>query len=88
MWSKGFWVIFGSLLIFHLVEDLFWVAVARFTSIPVWMILGGVLLWALLSTVVLHARPLRKHWNQKECIRNSKWKRGTPPKTRWDRLLS
>ena len=63
MWKKGFWVIFASFSAFHLIEDLLWAVVARFTNVPIVMIIGGILLWALFSTVVLHTRPFRKYWN-------------------------
>lgn len=63
MWKKGFWVIFASFSVFHLVEDLCWAIIARFTDVPIIVIIGGILLWAFFSTIVLHTSPIRKYWN-------------------------
>ena len=62
MWKKGFWVIFASFSVFHLVEDTFWAVIARFTDVPIIAIIGGIFLWALFSTIVIHTRPIRKYW--------------------------
>jgi len=63
MWKRSFWVIFASFSVFHLMEDLLLAVVARFTDIPILVIFGGVLFWALVSTVILHIRPIRQYWD-------------------------
>ena len=68
LWQRGFWVIFASFSVFHLVEDLFWAIIARYTSIPIFMIIGGILLWAFMSTVFVQSKPVKKFWNGKNDI--------------------
>ena len=62
-WKRGFWVIFASVSIFHLVEDLFWAFIARFTSIPIVFIVLGIMVWALITTVFIHSKPVKKYWH-------------------------
>ena len=63
-WKRGFWFIFASFATFHLVEDLFWAFIARFTSVPIGVIIAGILSWALLTTVFVHTKPFKKYWNR------------------------
>jgi len=62
--KKGFWLIFISFSTFHLVEDIFWALIARFTTVPIVVIIIGILLWALATTIFVHTKPIRKHWRE------------------------
>ena len=61
---KGFWIIFASVSVFHIVEDVVWAVVARFTSTPIYLIVLGILAWAMLPTLAVHSQPIRKHWGK------------------------
>ena len=61
---KGFWIIFASVSVFHIVEDVVWAVVARFTSTPIYLIVLGILAWAMLTTIAVHSKPIRKHWGK------------------------
>lgn len=68
LWQRGFWVIFASFSVFHLVEDLFWAIIARYTPLPILIIVGGILLWAFVSTLFIHSKPVKKYWHGKNNI--------------------
>ena len=59
---KGFWLVFVSFSAFHMVEDLFWAIIARFTDTPIYLIFLGILAWAMLTTIFVYSKPIRKHW--------------------------
>jgi protein-S-isoprenylcysteine O-methyltransferase Ste14 len=61
--KKGFWLIFASFSTFHLVEDMFWALAARFTTIPMVVIIIGILLWAMATTIFVHTKAIKKHWS-------------------------
>ena len=62
-WTKSFWLIFVSVSGFHLVEDLFWAFLARFTSVSMIAIIAGILFWAMLTTLFIHSKPIKTHWH-------------------------
>ena len=63
-WKRGFWLIFVSVSGFHLIEDLFWAFIARFTSVPIVVIVLGILLWALITTIFIHSKPVKQYWDE------------------------
>ena len=62
MFRKGFWLVFLSFSMVHMIEDLLWAVIARFTDTPIVLIFAGILAWAMLTTIVVYSKPIRKHW--------------------------
>lgn len=48
--SKDFILVFLMLVGFHVVEDTIWIVAGRFTEIPIWMLVVGVVLVTLVMT--------------------------------------
>ena len=46
----------------HMVEDLLWAIIARFTDTPIYLIFLGILVWAMLTTVFVYSDPIKKYW--------------------------
>ena len=59
---KSFWIVFASVSAFHIVEDIAWAVIARFTETPIYLIVLGILGWSLLASVVVYSKPIRKYW--------------------------
>jgi hypothetical protein len=60
--QKSFWLVFVSFSAFHMVEDLLWAIIARFTDTPMYLIFLGILAWAMLTTIFVYSKPVKKHW--------------------------
>ena len=59
-WRKGFWVIFASFSVMHLTEDLIWAVLARYTSVSMFILVGGILFWSFITAIILNNTPLKK----------------------------
>ena len=62
MFHKGFWLVFLSFSMVHMIEDLLWAIIARFTATPIYLIFLGILVWAMLTTIFVYSDPIKKHW--------------------------
>jgi hypothetical protein len=62
VFHKGFWLAFLAFSAVHMVEDLFWAIIARFTDTPIYIIFLGILAWAMLTTICVYSDPIKKHW--------------------------
>lgn len=43
-------MVFAGMALLHFMEDMFWIWVSRFTNVPIWQLLIGVLFVALVAT--------------------------------------
>ena len=57
---KGFLIVFVTFSIMHLAEDMVWAFLARYTSVSFLFLIGGILTWALIQTLILDKTPLKK----------------------------
>ena len=62
---KGFWLVFASVSAFHIVEDIAWAVIARFTDTPIYLIVLGILIWSLIASIFVYSKPVRKYWRRK-----------------------
>ena len=51
--DKSFWTLFASLSVAHVMEDMVWAVLARYTTISIFILLGGIILWSFCTAVVL-----------------------------------
>ena len=51
--DKSFWTLFASLSVAHVMEDMVWSVLARYTTISIFILLGGIILWSFGTAVVL-----------------------------------
>ena len=59
---KGFWLVFLSFSAVHMIEDLLWAIIARFTDTPIYLIFLGIFAWAMLTTFLVNSEPIKKYW--------------------------
>jgi hypothetical protein len=45
-----------------MLEDILWAIIARFTDTPMYLIFLGILAWAMLTTIFVYSKPVKKHW--------------------------
>ena len=62
MFRKGCWLVFLSFSAVHMIEDLLWAIIARFTDTPIYLIFLGILAWAMLTTIFVYSDPIKKYW--------------------------
>ena len=44
----------------HLAEDMVWAYLARYTTVSFFILIGGILTWSLITTLILDKTPLKK----------------------------
>ena len=44
----------------HLTEDLIWAVLARYTSVSMFILVGGILFWSFITAIILNNTPLKK----------------------------
>ena len=60
---RGFILLFLSFSVMHLAEDMVWAFLARYTSVSFFILIGGILTWSLIQTLILDKTPLKKFLN-------------------------
>ena len=51
--DRSFWTLFASLSVAHITEDMVWAVLARYTTISIFILLVGIILWSFGTAVVL-----------------------------------
>ena len=51
--DKSFWTLFASLSVAHIMEDMVWAVLARYTTISIFILLIGIILWSFGTAVIL-----------------------------------
>ena len=51
--DKSFWTLFASLSVAHIMEDMVWAFLARYTTISMFILLGGIILWSFGTAIIL-----------------------------------
>ena len=51
--DRSFWTLFASLSVAHVTEDMVWAVLARYTTISIFILLVGIILWSFGTAVVL-----------------------------------
>ena len=74
--QKGFWIVFLLVLVFHMLEDILWAVIGRFTHTPINLILAGIVVWAMLTTILLYSAPIKKRWT--DILKRSSLGKGAP----------
>ena len=50
---KGFWTLFATLSLAHIMEDMVWAVLARYTTIHIGFLIIGIVLWSFATTVII-----------------------------------
>jgi len=58
--SKSFWTLFISLSIGHVIEDMVWAVLARYTTVPLFYLLIGIILWSFVTALIV------RYWERKK----------------------
>ncbi len=48
---KTFFITFIGMVILHSLEDSIWILSSRYTSVPIYVLYLGVIIWALIATI-------------------------------------
>ena len=51
--DKSFWVLFASLSVAHIMEDMVWAVLARYTTVSMFILLGGIIMWSFGTAIIL-----------------------------------
>ena len=51
--DKSFWALFASLSVAHVTEDMVWAVLARYTTLSIFILLGGIILWSFGTAIIL-----------------------------------
>ena len=51
--DRSFWALFASLSIAHIMEDMIWAMLARYTTVSIFILLVGIILWSFGTAIVL-----------------------------------
>jgi hypothetical protein len=49
--TKSFWILFTSLSFAHIIEDMVWTVLARYTVVPIGFLIIGIILWAFTISI-------------------------------------
>lgn len=49
--TKSFWILFTALSFAHIAEDMIWAILARYTAVPIGLLITGIILWAFAISI-------------------------------------
>tara|TARA_R110000744_G_scaffold83804_5_gene164135 strand:- start:560 stop:754 length:195 start_codon:yes stop_codon:yes gene_type:complete len=59
IFNKAFFTLFATLSLAHIMEDMVWAVLARYTSVPLLILLVGIVAWSFATAVIV------KIWGRK-----------------------
>ena len=59
IFSKSFITLFATLSLAHIMEDMVWAILARYTTIPLYILIVGIVAWSFATAIIV------KLWGRK-----------------------
>ena len=59
IFSKSFITLFATLSLAHVMEDMVWAVLARYTTIPLYILIVGIVAWSFATAIIV------KLWGRK-----------------------